>query len=102
VYTSELVEKLAGKPVLVFAPEYDNVPQWDSHLRVVTLGEFSPTQPDVVRTSGGPLQYTRRYLKLIDVSTDPTPVDLNREHPLPAKLQWARTRTKQWTTRERY
>jgi hypothetical protein len=73
------VEQLLGHRVRVHAPAYlkrvqatrgipeapyEIVPESVLHGLVVTLDRLSPTQDEVVRTSGGPLQWSRRRLRL--------------------------------------
>lgn len=55
---------LVGRAVHVFAPAHDGVSQSLLHGEVVTVYGVSPTQREVLRTSKGPLQWTRPELRL--------------------------------------
>ena len=62
--TRQEVEKLIGRLVHVHAPAEPGACEWLAHGEVVVLKCFSPTQREVVRTSAGPLQFTRKQLVL--------------------------------------
>ncbi len=68
------IEWLIGRRAHVRAPAYPGMPASPLHDQTVSFLRFSPTQPEIVRTSGGPLQWTRQRLFLKPCDGDDAPI----------------------------